>query len=92
MTRIATRLVERDEQPFPGLAHVSLTCADGVVVELWDKEPVIGIEDGVQVGDVVLLDCDVVGRAAGTVTVRLRHGIGSVAGEDTFEVARTLVH
>lgn len=91
MSRVETRLVERDEPPFPGIAHVTLDLADGRVADLWDKEPVIGILDGVQVGDAVLLDCEVLHEEGETVTVRLAHGIVSPRDEDTFVVARALL-
>jgi hypothetical protein len=79
MPAIIARVVSLESEPFPGWARVALESTDGRNVEMYDKRPVLGIESQ-QLGEVVLIDCEVVQEEPDSVTVRLLHGVETIMG------------
>ena len=76
MFTVKTRMVSREDAYFPGSARVSLRLMDGSNVEFTDKHPVLGVNSQ-QPGDVVYLDCVVLGS-----TARLRNHPTAARGRE----------
>lgn len=90
MPAIIAQVISLESDPFPGWARVRLESTDGRNVEMYDKQPVLGIELK-QRGEVVHIDCEVVQEQADSVTVRLLHGVETTEGLSTVEVKRNQI-
>ena len=90
MPAIIAQVLSLESDPFPGWARVRLESTDGRSVEMYDKQPILGIELQ-QRGEVVHIDCEVVQERADSVTVRLLHGVETTEGLSTVEVKRNQI-
>jgi acetylglutamate kinase len=90
MPAIIAQVISLESDPFPGWARVRLESTEGRIVEMYDKQPVLGIELQ-QRGEIVYIDCEVVQERSDSVMVRLLHGVETSEGLSTVEVNRNQI-
>lgn len=91
MATVAARVTALNEDDFPGWATVQILLAGGGTATIDDKVPVLGIDAGCHIGDVIRLDCDVLDRSQGAALVRMRHGVSTQAESDVLLVHESAV-